>query len=78
MMNFLYLYEYGILKPVEAILRRGRGKNNGEDEPNQGMLYAYMEMLQQNFLYSYYILIKMFKTKLMGIMIQKYLLNWLP
>jgi hypothetical protein len=23
---FLYIYEYGTLKPVEVILRRGRGK----------------------------------------------------
>jgi hypothetical protein len=38
----------GILKPVKVILRRGRGKrvNNGEDEPNQGTLYTYMEVSQ--------------------------------
>jgi hypothetical protein len=35
-MYFLSIYEYGTLKPVEVILRRGRGKreNNGSDEPN--------------------------------------------
>jgi hypothetical protein len=32
------MYEYGTLKPVEAILKRGREKKwkNGGDEPNQG------------------------------------------
>jgi hypothetical protein len=32
------MYECGTLKPVEVILRRGRGKgkNNGGDEINQG------------------------------------------
>jgi hypothetical protein len=42
------MYEYGILKPVEVILRRGRGKRekNGGDEPNQGTLYVNMEMSQ--------------------------------
>jgi hypothetical protein len=31
------MYEYGTLKPVEVILRRGwrKRKNNGRDEPNQ-------------------------------------------
>jgi hypothetical protein len=40
------MYEYRAVKPVEVILRAGRGKrkNNGEDEPNQDTLYAYMEM----------------------------------
>jgi hypothetical protein len=45
---FLYVYEYGTLKPVEVILRRGkekREKNEG-DESNWGTLYAYMEMSQ--------------------------------
>jgi hypothetical protein len=48
LMYFLYMYEYGILKHVEVILRRGSGKrkNNGGDEPNQETFYAYMEMLQ--------------------------------
>jgi hypothetical protein len=43
---FLYLYKYGTMKPVEVILRRGRGKreNNGENEPSPGMLYVHMEM----------------------------------
>jgi hypothetical protein len=33
---FLHMHEYGSLKPVEVILRRGRGKKdyNGGDEPN--------------------------------------------
>jgi hypothetical protein len=41
------MYEYELLKP-EVILRRGRRKmeNNGEDEPNQGTIYAYMEVSQ--------------------------------
>jgi hypothetical protein len=32
------MYVYGTVKPVEFILRRGRGmgKNNGGDEPNPG------------------------------------------
>jgi hypothetical protein len=34
------MYEYGVLKAFEVILRRERGKreNNGGDEPNQGTL----------------------------------------
>jgi hypothetical protein len=34
------------LKPVKAILRRGREKrdNNGRDEQNQGTFYEYMEI----------------------------------
>jgi hypothetical protein len=38
--------EYGTLKPVKVILRRGRDikENNERDEPNWGTLYAYMEM----------------------------------
>jgi hypothetical protein len=30
------MYEYGTLKPVEVILRKGMGRrdNNGGDEPN--------------------------------------------
>jgi hypothetical protein len=37
---FLYIYEYGALKPIKAILRRGREKreNNVGDEPNWGIL----------------------------------------
>jgi hypothetical protein len=44
------MYEYGTLKPVEVILRRGRGKmeNNGADETNKGTLYTYMEISQLN------------------------------
>jgi hypothetical protein len=40
------MYEQGTLKPVEAILRRGRGKreNNGGNEPNWCTLYIYMEI----------------------------------
>jgi hypothetical protein len=47
-MYFLYIYEYGTLKPAEVILRRGRKKrkNNGENEPSQDILYVYMEMSQ--------------------------------
>jgi hypothetical protein len=58
------MYEYGTLKPDKVILRRWRGKreNNEGDEPNQGTLYAYMEMSQQNSLYSYYMLMKTFKN----------------
>jgi hypothetical protein len=57
------MYEYGTLKSVKVILKGegGRGRNNGGDEPNQGTLYAFMEMSQQNPLYNYYILIKIFK-----------------
>jgi hypothetical protein len=40
------MYEYGTLKPLEAILKRGRGKreNNGGDELNPDTLYTYMEI----------------------------------
>jgi hypothetical protein len=62
-MYFLNRCENGTLDSVEVILRRGKGKreNNGQDEPNQASLHAYMEMSQQNPLYNYYKLIKMFK-----------------
>jgi hypothetical protein len=45
---FLYMYEYGTLKPVKIILRKGRRKrkNNRGNESHQGTLYAYMEMSQ--------------------------------
>jgi hypothetical protein len=35
------MYEYGILKPVKVILRRGRRKrdNNGENEPNRSAVH---------------------------------------
>jgi hypothetical protein len=44
------MHEYGTLKPVEVILRRGKEEeeDNGGDDPNWGMLYAYMEMSQPN------------------------------
>jgi hypothetical protein len=47
-MYFLHINEYGTLKSVEVILRRerGKGESNGENEPNQGILYTYMEMPQ--------------------------------
>jgi hypothetical protein len=38
-------------------------ENNEEAEPNQGMLYAYMEMTQRNPLYNYYILTKCYKKE---------------
>jgi hypothetical protein len=39
------MYEYGPLKPVKVILRRGMGKreNNGGDEPNQVSFYTYVK-----------------------------------
>jgi hypothetical protein len=42
----LHMYEYGTLKPIEVILRRGwrKRENNGGEEPNQGTLYVHMEM----------------------------------
>jgi hypothetical protein len=44
------MYEHGRLKPVKVILRRVRGKseNNGENETDQGTLYAYMGIPQKN------------------------------
>jgi hypothetical protein len=59
------VYEYGILKSVEVILRRGRGKrkNNGGNKPNRGIIYVYMEISQQNPLYNYYVLIKNIKNE---------------
>jgi hypothetical protein len=40
------LFEYGTVKPVKVILRRGRRKreNNGGDEPKWSTLYTYVEM----------------------------------
>jgi hypothetical protein len=40
------MYEYGTLKPIEVILRRGRGnrENNGGDESNWGILYSHREL----------------------------------
>jgi hypothetical protein len=42
------MYVNRTLKPVKVILRRGRRmrENNGGDEPKQGTLYPYIEMLQ--------------------------------
>jgi hypothetical protein len=40
------MYEHGTLEPVEVILRRGKRKNNGEDEPNRCKIDVYMEMSQ--------------------------------
>jgi hypothetical protein len=44
------MYEYGTLRPISVILRRGwkKKENNGGDETNWGTLYTYMEMSQQN------------------------------
>jgi hypothetical protein len=46
--GFSIHYEYGTLKPVEVILRKGGGKkeNNGGNKPNWSTFYAYMEMSQ--------------------------------
>jgi hypothetical protein len=40
------MYEYGTMKPVKAILRRGWGRrnNNGGDEANLGTICVYMEV----------------------------------
>jgi hypothetical protein len=64
-MYFLHMYEYGILKPVKATLRRrwGKRENNRGDEPNWGTLYAEMELSGQTPLYNYYGLIKLFKNE---------------
>jgi hypothetical protein len=43
--NFLSMYEYGTLKPVEIILRKGK-ENNGEDDPNWDSLYTCIEISQ--------------------------------
>jgi hypothetical protein len=42
------MYEYGTLKPVDVILRKGSGRreNNGRDERNPSTLYRYMEISQ--------------------------------
>jgi hypothetical protein len=40
------MYEYVTLKTVKIILRSGERENKEEEEPNQGTLYAYMEMSQ--------------------------------
>jgi hypothetical protein len=38
------MYEYVTVKPVEVILRRGKGRKM--EGMNQGTLYTYMEMSQ--------------------------------
>jgi hypothetical protein len=43
---FLLTSEYGALKPVAVILRRGRRKMEG-DEPNQGTLYTYGNVIMK-------------------------------
>jgi hypothetical protein len=56
------LCEYGTLKPVQVILRRGRKRGRSRrDETNWDTLYVYMEMSQRNPMYNYYILIKLLK-----------------
>jgi hypothetical protein len=52
-MYFLRTYECGTV-------RWGKRENNERDEPNQGTIYVHMEILQQNFLYNYHMLIKTF------------------
>jgi hypothetical protein len=43
-MYFLYVYEYGTLKPVKVILRRERGKRekNGGNESTLGTIHVEM------------------------------------
>jgi hypothetical protein len=67
------MYEYGTLKPVEVILRKRRGKQavSRGDEPKQGTLYIYMEMLQPPPSYKYYILIKTFKKEMVTVYISQ-------
>jgi hypothetical protein len=40
------MHKYGRLKPVQVILRRRREKRKNDERnvPNQGTLYAYMDM----------------------------------
>jgi hypothetical protein len=53
--------EYGTLKPVQAILRKGGEEGEQwRDEANRGAWYAYMEMSQWDPQYNRYILIKCF------------------
>jgi hypothetical protein len=51
-MYFLFIYEYGTLKPVEFILIMVR-ENYGGDKSNQDTLYVKMEMLQHKPLHNY-------------------------
>jgi hypothetical protein len=52
-MNFLHMCEYGTLKPVRIILRKGSEERGWgmEGWTKQGTLYAYVEMSQWNPLY---------------------------
>jgi hypothetical protein len=45
-MYFPHIFEYGTLKPVETILRKGRREreDKGGNEPIQGISYACMEI----------------------------------
>lgn len=67
------MYEHGTVKPVEVILRMGKGKkkNNGGDELNWGTLYEYIEKSQQSPLYKHYILIKCLKEKVKGDLLKR-------
>jgi hypothetical protein len=38
-----------------------KGEINGGDEPTWGVIYVYMEFLQQNLHYNYHISLKLFK-----------------
>jgi hypothetical protein len=44
-MYFLFTYEYGTLKPVEVILRRGEEEEGGygRNELNRGTFLAYLK-----------------------------------
>jgi hypothetical protein len=62
-MYFLYRYEYGILKPAQAILTRGRGRGRIVEGMNQmGYNICIYVKVTKNPLYNYYILIKMLKN----------------
>jgi hypothetical protein len=45
---FLHIYEYGTLKYIEVILRKGRERreNNRRNESNRTILYSFMGMSQ--------------------------------
>jgi hypothetical protein len=57
-MYFLCIHEYGTLKMFEVIVKK---ENNGGDKTKQSMVYVYVEMPQQNYLYNYHNLIIMLK-----------------
>jgi hypothetical protein len=51
--------EYGTLKSVEVILKRGKRRENNEgNETNRNVIYIYMEKSQQNPMYNDHILVK--------------------